>query len=81
MEVVGFVGVLVGLEDVGNQVGSFVGGRVMGLTVRDLLVGEYIGIKLGAFVRGIGWPKRCWRSSWQIRQWRSDGFECWRFAH
>ncbi len=28
-----FVGTLLGLEDVGNRAGSFVGGGVMGLTV------------------------------------------------
>jgi hypothetical protein len=28
-----FVGTLLGLEDVGDRVGSFVGGGVMGLTV------------------------------------------------
>ncbi len=37
-----FVGALLGLEDVGNQVGSFVGGGVMGLTVGNLLIKEFI---------------------------------------
>ena len=45
-----FVGALLGLEDVVDQVGSFVGGRMMGLTVGDLLVGEYVGIKLGSLL-------------------------------
>jgi hypothetical protein len=40
------MGVLLGLEDVSDQVGSFVGGRVMGLTVGNLLIREYLGIKL-----------------------------------
>ena len=34
-----FVGTLLGLEDVGNRVGSFVCSGVMGLTVINLLVG------------------------------------------
>ena len=44
-----------GLEDVGNQVGSFVGSGVMGLTVGDLLIGEYAGIKLSACLLGHWW--------------------------
>ncbi len=39
-----------GLEDVGDEVGSFVGGGVMGLTVGHLFVGECVDIKLGSFV-------------------------------
>ncbi len=39
-----FLGVLLGLEDVGDQVRSFVRGGVTGLTVGDSLVGEYVAI-------------------------------------
>ena len=42
--------VIVLMEDVGDQVGSFVGGGVMGLTVGHLFVGECVDIKLGSFV-------------------------------
>jgi hypothetical protein len=47
-----FVGMLLllGVEDVGNQVDSFVDSRVMGLTVGSSLDGEYVGIQLGLFV-------------------------------
>ena len=41
---------LLGLRDVGNRVGSLVGGGVMGLTVGLSLVGECVGVKLGLFV-------------------------------
>ena len=44
-----------GLEDVGDQVGSFVSGGVMGLTVGDLLAREYVGIKLLACLLGRWW--------------------------
>ena len=44
------IGALLGLEDVGDRVGSFVGDFVTGLSVGDSLVGEYVGIKLGSFV-------------------------------
>jgi hypothetical protein len=48
-----FVGALLGLEDVGNPVGSFVGGGVMGLAVGGLLVGECVDIKLGLFAEAL----------------------------
>ena len=44
------MGTFLGLEDVGNQVRSLVGGGMMGLTFGDLLVGEFLGIKLTSFV-------------------------------
>jgi hypothetical protein len=50
-----FVGTLLGPEDAGNQVCSFVGGEVMGLTVGNLLVEECVGIKLGLFIGSWAW--------------------------
>ncbi len=44
------VGTLLGLEDVGDRVGSFDGGRVMGLTASHSFLEESVGIKLGWIV-------------------------------
>ena len=45
-----FVGTLLGPEDVGDRVGSFVGGGAMGLTVGHSFLEECVDIKLGSFV-------------------------------
>ena len=44
IELSSFLGALLGLENVGAQVESFVRGGVTGLTVGDSLVGEHIAI-------------------------------------